>query len=151
MYDEKLNVISHLKSISPTYVPSVGFIGSINGKYGIIDENGKIIIPFKYDSMDRDIRNNKLLVVKNEEVYSVDLQTKVEQYICNLSKYKNYGNGMYSINSSDIFEIISSSKVIYTSDYPLEYVTTITTIFSKYIIFNYTEYSNIEYYVTSLK
>lgn len=151
LYDEKLNVISHLKSISPTYVPSVGFIGSINGKYGIIDENGKIIIPFKYDSMDRDIRNNKLLVVKNEEVYSVDLQTKVEQYICNLSKYKNYGNGMYSINSSDIFEIISSSKVIYTSDYPLEYVTTITTIFSKYIIFNYTEYSNIEYYVTSLK
>ena len=94
---------------------------------------------------------NKLLVVKNEEVYSVDLQTKVEQYICNLSKYKNYGNGMYSINSSDIFEIISSSKVIYTSDYPLEYVTTITTIFSKYIIFNYIEYSNIEYYVTSLK
>ena len=58
---------------------------------------------------------------------------------------------MYSINSSDIFEIISSSKVIYTSDYPLEYVTTITTIFSKYIIFNYIEYSNIEYYVTSLK
>ena len=60
IYDKDLKETLYIGSLNPEYVASENiFIGMDNGKYGAIDPDGKVVIPFKFAQIKKGIKTGK--------------------------------------------------------------------------------------------
>lgn len=81
IYDSKLKEISHLENINPIhYEEAQLFVGKENGKYGAVDYNGKVVIPFVYDSLNPldstiDFNKNCIIGQKGNNYHKINTLT----------------------------------------------------------------------------
>lgn len=62
-------------------------IKNIDGKFGLVNQRGRVVIPFIYDKIDRLIFPQHLLVQKGDEISLLNLKGKVvKRYDCELVK-----------------------------------------------------------------
>lgn len=125
LYNSKLQVISNLNAIKPTYVKGIGFIGVKDKKYGVINENGVISLGFEYDEIYKYSYKNKIFAVKENYIYSIDLNTNISLSLIHKDKFYSYNQGLFLLQddtkiysiwdvSSKIFEVnIQSSDFDY--------------------------------------
>ncbi|MDO5330247.1 MAG: hypothetical protein Q4F15_02285 [Bacillota bacterium] len=76
LYDADLNVISFLTGVSNVSVDRSGelIIGSINGFYGAMDYNLKVVIPFEYETSFTRCENGYTMASKNGVYYRIKLE-----------------------------------------------------------------------------
>ena len=75
LFDENFKVITFLRDMNPSYKPELNmFLGSKNGKKGLVDLNGIVRMPFDYDSVELDsFYENHVLAKKGIKVYEVNI------------------------------------------------------------------------------
>ncbi len=88
LYDSKLKEIAYLAAINPTMYKEYNcFIGTINGKYGAVNAEGTVIIPFEYTELNH-INNDKgyMFGIKNNQLYRVNMNGTEEAISSNYTK-----------------------------------------------------------------
>lgn len=85
IYDSSLNEIAYLSDMNPQRIKDANlFIGKMNGKYGAVGYDGKVLVPFEYNSLaplenaSIDIKDNYIIASKS--VYDEEIQNSVTQY-----------------------------------------------------------------------
>lgn len=107
LYDSTLKEIAYLEAINPEMMEKYNcFVGTVKNKYGIVNSNGNVAIPFDYTELYTDfIESGYVFGVKNEALYRVNVQTGNEELLGTI--YKKYNNYIYIIdNSSNSFNIV---------------------------------------------
>lgn len=52
LYNHNLEFVTNLQDLNPVYNPSIQcFVGRYNGKYGLVGVDGRVKLPFEYDSL----------------------------------------------------------------------------------------------------
>ena len=107
LYDSTLKEIAYLEAINPKMMEKYNcFVGTVKNKYGIVNSNGNVAIPFDYTELYTDfIESGYVFGVKNEALYRVNIQTGNEELLGTI--YKKYNNYIYIVdNSSNSFNIV---------------------------------------------
>lgn len=115
IYDAELNEIAYLGYINPVhYEEDKIFVGQEDGKYGAVGYDGKVVIPFVYDSLDPlengkgiDFKDDCLIARKGSEYFRVNKATGAESnlgpYVSQLYEdlylMKNEQNDVYTFMS----------------------------------------------------
>ena len=94
------------------------------GKYGVINENGNIALPFEYDSIDRYSYNNNVFVTKDDLVYKLDLARFNFSEFAKKSEFASLGDGLYTVNKENYLyyvdiqnQLLSIDKTVYNTSY----------------------------------
>ena len=120
LYDSKLKEIAHLESINPVNIEYAKmFVGQENGKYGAISYDGKVLIPFIYDSLNPlddkiDLKDNCLIAKKGNDYYSLNLSTGAAKHLG--TDVKKLYNDLYVITdqTANTLSIISQNETYIT-------------------------------------
>lgn len=148
LYDENLKPITYLSNLNnlQRYDRQKVFVGQVDGKYGLIDFNGKVVAEFVYDSIYVNLgRNNKYIVTKDGIAYRLtagsnnleNLGTGFTQIDTNLFRAKDSANGKYNYftTSSNLFAL-DTDAAFDTYSY--------TVLGNKTAMFKYVEYEEDE-------
>ena len=75
LYTKELKEIAYLGAINPVLLDkSEAFVGSINGKYGVLDTNGKVIVAFEYTNLyHANAVDGYFFGVKNNTLYRIKI------------------------------------------------------------------------------
>lgn len=72
VYDEKLNIIGNYQALNARFMEGVNvFVGSQNGKYGIFNVEGKVVVPFAFDTIDEVYSNGTAFGHKDDKAQSI--------------------------------------------------------------------------------
>lgn len=109
LYDSTLTPITNLKYLNPTYSPTINmFKCNYQGKYGIVDLDGHVVIEFKYDEIiDNTAREERCLAKIGNQVYRLDLNYRDDEYL---------GTGLYEV-SYDLYR--TSEQLYFTTAHSL--------------------------------
>lgn len=107
LYDSELKEIAYLNSSSPVIIDNQYFLTNIDGKYGILDSNAKVVVEHKYDLIYDNIVNDYIICKKGETYYRVRLNSTYEEELSNglqrvnLNLFKYYDNGYVKYETVD--------------------------------------------------
>ena len=87
IYDGNLNEISILSNMNPQLIPNANLIiCQVEGNYGAVNSEGKVVIPFKYDYISPDyISDNRLLAIDSGKVSILNFNATTCTYSLNKS------------------------------------------------------------------
>ena len=103
IYDGNLNEISILSNMKPRLINNADvIICNVEGNYGAINSEGKVVIPFKYDQIVSDyLSNNRLLALADGKL--VVLTFNVSDCTFNVdAKFDDYSEISYITNSDNL-------------------------------------------------
>ncbi len=106
LYDSKLSEIAYLAAINPQLMEKYNcFIGKINQKYGVVNSDGIVTVPFDYQNFYTTyISSGFVFGIKDEQLYRVNITTGEETLLG--SVYVKFNNYVYITNdTSDIYKI----------------------------------------------
>ena len=135
LYSSSLKVIAHLGGIDPVYYRGIGFVGTMYGKYGVINESGNVALPFEYDSIDRYSYNNKVIAIKGDFVYKLDLSQFRFSSFAERKEFSSLGDGLYAINKENyqyFIDIQNELLVVDKNKYNTSYIGKMNFEFGKY-------------------
>ena len=83
IYDSEFQPVTYIGMTNPTYKPNIRcFMGRIDGKYGLVDLNGKVALQYEYDNIyTDDYQNGYMIATKGEDVYRVQMYSLEETYL----------------------------------------------------------------------
>lgn len=114
IYDGNLNELSILSEINPSKNDnSQLIIGQVDGNYGAVNSEGKVVIPFEYQMIYPSyLSNNSLLALYNGKLSQVSFDTTA----CTSRIAKTYEGYTYKSHlGAGVFELDKSSKSYYAS------------------------------------
>ena len=151
IYDAKLKPITCLKAISPTYIRGIGFICIKDGKYGLIDESGNVLLEFIYNSIGTTVYSNNIMIMSDKYVYKYNTVSTNKEQICKIENYVSFGKVFYGVkHNDDTCTLYSLKDEISSLEYTENKYNNLNTIFGNYVIIinhNYEEYDIYKYLV----
>lgn len=113
LYDAQLNEIAYLDNINPTYDEDSGYIyGKLDGKYGLLDTDAKVVLEFTADSIVSTIVDDKVITYRDGVYYRNDLLTGKEETLG--ITLQSLGNGAYMTYDEDYTYFHNAAKEIYS-------------------------------------
>lgn len=112
LYDENLKPITYLGKMEPVYVPNLKmFMGTLKGKYGFVDLDGKVATEFKYDYLySSDFVNENIIARKGDSYYRLNPKSNKSTLIGkNVSRI---GENLFSLRTDTDLQFFSSDKTI---------------------------------------
>ncbi len=88
-------------------------IVSCNGKWGVIDNNGSIIIPIEYDYLESDNKDNLLIAIKNKKKGVINLKNDI---ILEFDDYEDvviYGEYVGVVFNDKVIKIFKNKEEIF--------------------------------------
>ena len=161
LYNSSFQVITNLENCRAYFDPQQEvFVGTVNGKKGLLDMNGVVQCEFDYDSIfvsDGEINGSQryYLGVRNNALYRIEYGTSYDSYLGDV--YSKMGENLFAYKSSSS----SSSMVICSSagtlcyydsnDYNLYSVVYLTGEVVRYLLPKSNMESYYSYYYTTIK
>jgi len=131
LFNSNLKLICNLSALGPIeYEFGIGFAGRINGKYGIINEDGVVALEFIYSRIYYPLSASKSLIVATDEkvfIYYPDRTAKT--YLSTTDEFGYYGYGIYTVNKDGNNALYSLNGKF--TDLQYEYTESIYTFSSK--------------------
>ncbi len=132
IYSATLKELAYIGDITPT-LDKVNelFICKLDGKYGAVNYNGIVTIPFKYDSLKPlestfalpsgaliDAKDDYILAEKNDQIFRVNIRNGGETFICDKTAISAIEDDLYkiSLQSGKFIQYLSQSKDYITID-----------------------------------
>lgn len=121
LYDEAWNPIAYLTELNNrvVYKNQKVIQGRVDGKYGLVDFDGKVVVEFRYDHIYTSLgKNGTYLAKKGDEIYRIHARSNNEELLgTNAYEYKDGdgesynlfyaieedGDRLYFTTSSDLF------------------------------------------------
>lgn len=121
LYDKDMKFIVDLSAMDPKLLENGKyFIGKIGYFYGLVDINGKVVLPFEFDYLFEGMTENYIVGVKKGVAYSVNVNDRSEEKIGEL--YDAVAPGIfYVINyETKILRIINAKETMYNYDFKID-------------------------------
>ena len=93
LYDSSLKEIAYLEAIDPVmYEDCNCFIGTVKNKYGVVNSNGIVTVPFDYTELYTDyLEDGYVFGIKDGKLYRVEIKGGTETLLGTIyNKYNNY-------------------------------------------------------------
>ena len=119
IYDGNLNELSILANMNPIKVDNADIVVSVvEGKYGAVNQKGKVVLPFEYDYIYSSyISNNKALViddgVKKVVAFDADKLTHNDVMTLDDKDIEYFGVGVYKIGDEYLSLQASESSTLH--------------------------------------
>ena len=106
LYDEDLNVLAWLDAVSPILcAESEVFVVKNESKYGVINSEGKVVIPFKYDFISASVYKNVTIGEKEGKFYLLNTTDGTATHVeCDSLTYIT--NGVFMKGKDEEFTLI---------------------------------------------
>lgn len=151
LYTSKLKVIAHLDNINPVYYRGIGFVGSMNGKYGVVGEDGVISLAFEYDYINNYSSNDYVYAVQDNNYYRINLKAFSVEIVAETKDVTNYGKGLFGISRGTSIIIGSASNDYYYSSNTPQFIGNNNFYFGDYMYFYSSDNNNVEFVTFAAK
>lgn len=112
LYDAEFKQIAFLADIDPEYDEKSGYIlGKLDGKYGILDSNAKVVLEFEADEIVSEIVDNKVISLRDSVYYRHDLISGNEEILG--INFVSIDNGAYITYDNEFYYFHSASEVLH--------------------------------------
>lgn len=115
LYDDNLEPITYIGNTNPKYIPNMHmFLGNYEGKYGIIDSQGKVAVEFVYDEICcDDYQGNNLIATIGNDAYRLTLYESYENAYYLGTNLTRHNNNLFSCTKGSYKHYFSSSQDLF--------------------------------------
>lgn len=116
IYDGNLNELSILTNMNPQKVDNAEMIiCSVEGKYGAVNQKGKVVLPFEYDFIYNDYLSDTKALVRDDgvlKVVSFDTKKTTHEDVDSIENgaVSYFGSGIYKVGD-DYYELFDANQI----------------------------------------
>lgn len=121
IYDKDMKIITDLSPIEPTLLTNNKYFrGEINGKYGLVDTNGRLVLPFVYDGLGIAMKENFIFGELNGTLYRINVDDRSQETVDGELIWLN--EEIAYVNDAEAKKVyfMDAKEVLYTYEYQID-------------------------------